>query len=147
MRKILYISVALMLTSTASFSYENTIVVSNDRGGLVLDYFDKVKKISKDDTRVELKNDCSSMCTYYLTLPKPLVCAHKNTVFMFHPLYKRDIKGNRVANYNLTTAVFKNYPNWVNDFITKQGGMQNRSVKHYIKMHYNYFKNHMNICK
>jgi hypothetical protein len=112
--------------------------VRYDRGGEVITYALEVKKIEREGTPVRIAGSCESACTLYLGLPNDQVCITPAASFHFHKPYGASSGINRSAAAMMTAQ----YPYWVNDWLSFQGGLQTQMVV----MKYDYARYFMRTC-
>jgi hypothetical protein len=77
------IAAGIFLTLSACVQPQSVHLVENDMGGLIYDRITSINMFEADkNTRVEIKGECISACTLYITLER--VCTYPNTIFGFH---------------------------------------------------------------
>lgn len=112
------ILVAAMVSQAAAFG-GSYISISHDRGGRVIEYALKVKKIKETGREVRFRGKCDSACTLYLSLPSNQICIEPGANFGFHKAYGASPRGNQIA----TGYMMKKYPGWVRSWIRQRGGL------------------------
>ena len=81
-RQILLCVVLVALGGPAIAQTSAAIVVRSDRGGMLGQRSQEIRKLRAAGQRVELRGTCLSACTMYLSLPN--VCVSASAVFGFH---------------------------------------------------------------
>ncbi len=128
----------LQATATPYYSDKKTVTIRGDRGGVLIKYALKMKKMEQRGTFVRFAGHCDSACTLYLALPRSRVCITKGAKFRFHMPYGSSAKNNRTAaNY-----MMRNYPGWVRSWIRKNGGLTSRLKT----MNYGYASRYLPAC-
>lgn len=98
------------------------VTIRGDRGGQIIDYAIKAKRIERSGQKVRFAGRCASACTLYLMLPARQTCVTRNASFGFHMPYGRSARSNKVAaNY-----MMRSYPGWVRNWIRSNGGLSRR---------------------
>ena len=112
--------------------------IYNDPGGRVSTYAKEVYRLQHNGVKIKLSGYCASACTMYLALPKEQYCLYEGTTLWFHAAYG----GSPLGNFQVTMAMFKLYPNWVQYWIMANGGLSNQTLV----MPYKYSKQFTNRC-
>jgi hypothetical protein len=92
--------------------------IGYDRGGEIITYALKMKKLERSGSSVRFSGRCDSACTLYLAL-SDRACLTRGAAFGFHLPYGSSARGNRVAAEYLV----RNYPGWVRSWIRANGGL------------------------
>lgn len=95
-------------------------VITNDRGGTVIEYALKAAEIERSGRRLVIKGRCASACTIYLRYPK--TCVTPSASLQFHAPYGASPHALRAAKAYL----LKSYPAKVRAWIARQGGLTSR---------------------
>lgn len=74
--------IALALALLVAGCSPRPIVVTQDRGGNVMERIFHVEKVRRAEQEVRIVGDCWSACTFYLSLDR--VCVSPNARFGFH---------------------------------------------------------------
>jgi hypothetical protein len=122
----------------SSESGENSVDISADSGGYVIDYAIKMFKLKEIGTRVRFTGRCDSACTLYLALPTKQTCVGEGAYFRFHSPQASTSKGIQSAQVFLQSK----YPAWVRDWIDNQGGLSTQLLT----MNYDYARQFMPRC-
>jgi hypothetical protein len=93
--------------------------IGYDRGGEIITYALRMKKLERAGSSVRFSGRCDSACTLYLALPSSKACLTHNAAFGFHLPYGASPRGNKVAAQYL----LRNYPGWVRNWINANGGL------------------------
>lgn len=117
----------------------DVITISNDRGGQLITYALRMKKLEKYGTLTRFRGSCDSACTLYLALPRAQTCLLPGATFGFHLPYGASNAGNRIAARYMQRL----YPSWVRSWIQRKGGLS-RNLK---RMDYEYASKHIRLCK
>ena len=119
------IAAALILLSPASA----TIRLTDDSGGLVVDYVERFEAARVSGEPVIIDGPCLSACTLAIgILPRGQVCATPNAVLGFHAAWQRTENGGRVTSPVATQAMFEVYPANVRKWIARRGGLSKRII-------------------
>ncbi|MEY8098185.1 hypothetical protein AB9F29_12270 [Falsihalocynthiibacter sp. S25ZX9] len=127
------------LSNKSFIPQRKVIVISRDDGGDLVNYAKRVSRARQEKDWLVFNGQCASACTLYLSLDPKQMCITKNTSFVFHAAYgaKRDV------NQWGTRYLAKQYPDWVQNWIAKRGGLSNRILR----MSYTQASKHINPCK
>ncbi len=71
---------------------------------------------------VSFNGFCDSACTLLLGLPEEQLCLNRGASFGFHLPYGSTPQSNRTA----AEFLYSQYPEWVRDWISDQGGLTSR---------------------
>lgn len=93
--------------------------IRNDRGGYVIEYALRMKKLQRSGGYVRFAGRCDSACTLFLAMPKSKSCITSGASFGFHMPFGSSSGGNAVA----AKFMMKTYPAWVRSWIRKNGGL------------------------
>lgn len=125
-------------SGVSTFAPTTAKTVRFDKGGRVVDYSLEVKRMLAEGTTVRIIGSCQSACTLYLALPGDQLCIAPGASFHFHKPYGASQRGNQVAERHMTAS----YPQWVNDWLSSQGGLQTRMLI----MDYHYARQYVPTC-
>jgi hypothetical protein len=114
-------------------------VISNDNGGSVVGYAQAVARLRGQDTLVVFNGRCASACTLFLALEDERTCIAPGASFLFHGASG----ASRDMNEWGTRFMMGQYPQWVRDWITRNGGLTNRVIR----MDYAYASRFMQTCR
>ena len=125
--------------SAAPLWRQNVVTIGSDRGGHVITYALRMKRLEKKGTPTRFRGRCDSACTLYLALPPTQTCIMPGATFGFHLPYGASQAGNRIAARYMQRA----YPSWVRSWVKSTGGLS-RTLK---RMSYAYASKHIRPCK
>lgn len=136
------LAVAVSLAPFEAHSFQlkrsDTITIRHNRGGHMLRFSIRAKKLTKQNRTVRFAGICYSACTMYLSMPSHLTCILPGATFGFHMPYGSTPRGNRIAaNY-----MMKSYPEWVRQWIRANRGLS-KNIK---TMPYDYARQYMRPC-
>jgi hypothetical protein len=115
------------------------VTIRNDRGGMIIEYAVRARKLERAGSRVRFAGSCDSACTLLLGLPRNRVCITKEASFGFHLPYGSSRNGNRAA----AEYLIRSYPSWVTSWLRANGGLTG-----WIKrMDYDRLRRHLPMCK
>lgn len=114
-------------------------MVSNDGGGDVVIYAQRVARIEAQPTLVVFNGACSSACTLFLSLPSRRTCIMPGASFQFHQAYG----ASRDMNQWGSDYLMRRYPQWVRSWIARHGGLQ----RDLIRMDYAYAARFIPTCR
>jgi hypothetical protein len=112
--------------------------IRGDKGGEVVSYALKVKRIEREGTPIRISGKCQSACTLYLSLPRDQICITPGASFSFHKPYGSSRRVNRSA----AKMMVGQYPYWVQDWLAFKGGLRTEMVV----MDYHYARYFMRTC-
>lgn len=108
------------LAEAVPFRKPNSVVnIGYDRGGEIITYAIKMKRLEESGSSVRFTGSCQSACTLYLAIPSSRACLTQGATFGFHLPYGSSPRGNKVAAQYL----LRNYPGWVRSWINANGGL------------------------
>lgn len=131
---------AVVSTQASAFPFPRPgqVTIAGDRGGQVIQYALRAKKMEKEGRQVRFAGRCASACTLYLSMSRDLTCVTPGASFGFHLPYGASPRGNRIA----TEYLMRSYPGWVRNWIRANGGLT-----HHIKtMDYSYASKYLQSC-
>lgn len=137
------VATATVLLSTVTAdaflgSGSSAYTIRGDRGGQIITYALRMKKMERAGNDVRFAGRCSSACTLFLALPRSRVCITPSASFGFHLPYGASAKGNRFARDYLVSK----YPAWVRAWIARNGGLTNNMKT----MDYAFAAKHLPAC-
>lgn len=124
MRAIFW-ALALLLLSGAAEAKQYRVIISNDDGGDPTVYLDRAKR---RDLLLELRGECNSACTMYLSNPR--TCVHPDAILGFHAAYyvgsvspseRKNLQ--RWNDYSVSL-----YPLKVQKWLLKNGGLSKKML-------------------
>ena len=116
----------------------NSVSISNNSGGVIVQYVLKAAAYEEAGTLVKFSGRCDSSCTLFLSLPQKQTCISPGAYFRFHSPSAKNARAIRVAQ----AFLMKKYPGWVRNWIYGQGGLS----KQLIKMDYAYASRFIASC-
>lgn len=131
--------VPMQSTAAPFYTPNHVVTIRGDRGGVMLKYALRVKKLERRGSLVRLGGRCDSACTLYLGMPSKQVCLLPGATFRFHKPYGSTKRNNQVA----ADFMMRNYPSWVRAWINSKGGLT-RGLK---TMRYDYAVKHIRPCE
>jgi len=127
-----------MGSAMSTFDGFGAKTIRADKGGEVVTYALKVKRLERDGTPVRISGKCESACTLYLSLPENQICISRDASFSFHKPYGSSRRVNRSA----ANMMVSEYPLWVQDWLAFNGGLRTEMVV----MDYDYARYFMRTC-
>jgi len=122
---IVLVSAAVLFGASQSNS---DVVIKNDRGGDVLQYFAKYEYLQVRGERVVIDGDCLSACTLVLGLvAEDHRCFTKKARFGFHAAWDESGKAH-VVNPIGTTIFLSTYPPEILEWINDHGGLTSKVI-------------------
>jgi len=98
------------------------VLIKNDRGGDVLEYYAKYQALRSRGERVVVDGDCLSACTLVLILPSDQRCFTRRARLGFHAAW--DEAGTGTVQNPVGTAIFMSaYPPEILRWINRRGGL------------------------
>lgn len=125
-------------THAAEPSRSNTIIISHDQGGDIVNYAQRVSRAKHSNAQVRFQGKCQSACTMFLALPAHQTCIAPGASFSFHRAYGASNEMNAWG----TQYLLKSYPVWVASWIQRNGGLK----RNLIHMDYAYASQHIPSC-
>ncbi|MBX9846971.1 MAG: hypothetical protein K2Z80_34705 [Xanthobacteraceae bacterium] len=96
-------------------------------GGPVVPYVQLFEAVRKSGERVIIDGPCFSACTLVLSIvPENRVCATRRAVLGFHAARLLDGRGRLHAEPRATRIVLETYPEAVQQWIRRRGGLASR---------------------
>lgn len=126
------------LISGQALSAQPPLQIAGDKGGQIIKYALKVKKVERSARSVEFAGSCDSACTLYLSLPNSQTCIMQGASFGFHLPYGASSSGNKIA----LDYMWRSYPTWVRSWIRSQGGLSGNLII----MEYSFASRHLDKC-
>jgi len=119
---LLHASLASALVFTNAERSQAAVVIKNDRGGDVLEYYAKYQALRSRGERVVVDGDCLSACTLVLSLPNDQRCFTRRARLGFHAAW--DEAGAGTVQNPVGTAIFMfAYPPEILRWIGRHGGL------------------------
>ena len=110
----------MFFAADTAFAQASAYIVRNDRGGIVGDRAEEIRRLKSTGRRVEIQGDiCLSSCTMYLGAGD--VCVNPNTRFGFHgPSYYGKPLPPEYFDY-WSDVIAEHYPKPVRDWFMQTG--------------------------
>lgn len=103
--------------------------IFGSRGGPVVPYVELFEAIRDSGERVIIDGPCLSACTLVLSmLPRERICVTRRAVLGFHAARSIDAAGRSYAEPEATKVVLEAYPQPVQDWIRRHGGLTSRVI-------------------
>jgi hypothetical protein len=120
-RTTLYAALLLALASTQASA---TVRISNDPGGQIGPYLDKLNSIRSSGENVVIDGPCLSACTMILgVIPRDRICVTRRAQLGFHAAWNPGEHGRRVVSVAGTEVLWDIYPQHIRRWISKRGGL------------------------
>ncbi len=125
---LLLVSLAFAWVFCSAGQSKSEVLIKNDRGGDVLQYFAKYQYLQARGVRVVIDEDCLSACTMVLGLiAKNQRCFTRKARFGFHAAW--DEFGKTQVENPIGTAIFLSvYPPEILQWISKHGGLTSKVI-------------------
>ena len=123
---LLLISLALAWAFCGAQPSQSEVIIKNDRGGDVLEYYAKYQALQSRGERVVIDGDCLSACTLVLGLiAKEQRCFTRRARLGFHAAW--DESGKTQVRNAIGTAIFlSTYPAEIQQWLGKHGGLTSK---------------------
>jgi len=115
--------VAMMLALAVSPA-SATKRISDDPGGQLGPYLQKLAVLRSSGEQVVIDGKCLSACTMVLgVIPHDHICVTSRAQLGFHAAWRPDESGRQVTSREGTELLMDNYPPQVRDWISRRGGL------------------------
>lgn len=114
-------------------------LISNDNGGDIITYAQRVAQVRSQPTLVVFNGTCASACTLFLSLSPTRTCIMPGASFLFHRAYG----ASRDMNQWGSDYMMRQYPQWVQAWIAQRGGLR----RDLMRMDYAYASRFMPTCR
>lgn len=118
---------------------QGVYLISDDRGGDLITYAQRVKRVRSESKLVAFNGTCSSACTLYLSLSPTRICIMPGASFQFHRAYG----ASREMNQWGSDYLIRQYPKWVQTWIAQRGGLRSGLMR----MKYSYASQFLRTCR
>jgi hypothetical protein len=119
--------VAIML-ATAVSPASATKRISDDPGGQLGPYLQKLAALKSSGEQVVIDGKCLSACTMVLgVIPRNHICVTSKAQLGFHAAWRPEA-GRQVTSREGTELMMDNYPQEVRDWIARRGGLSPRMI-------------------
>lgn len=106
-----------------------TVRISEDRGGQIGQYLQKLALLRSSGQRVVIDGNCLSACTLLLgMIPRNRVCATSRARLGFHAAWMPDADGRPVTSAMGTRALWDRYPSGIKHWIRRHGGLSRKMI-------------------
>jgi hypothetical protein len=120
-RAVLGAAILLALISTPGSA---TVRISNDPGGQIGPYLDKLNSIRASGENVVIDGPCLSACTMLLgVIPRNRICVTRRAQLGFHAAWNPAGNGRRVVSTAGTEVLWEKYPPHIRSWLTRRGGL------------------------
>lgn len=103
--------------------------ISNDAGGQIGPYLDKLASLRSSGQSVVIDGPCLSACTLLLgIIPRERICVTPRARLGFHAAWKPDANGNKRLSREGTRALWDIYPSNVRAWLSRHGGLKPKMV-------------------
>jgi hypothetical protein len=121
--------VAIMVTMAAVSPASATMRISEDRGGQLGPYLQRLAALRSSGEQVVIDGRCLSACTMVLgVIPRDHICVTPRAQLGFHAAWRPDETGRQVTSLEGTQLLMDNYPQQVREWIARRGGLSPRMV-------------------
>jgi hypothetical protein len=98
--------------------------ISDDPGGQLGPYLQKLAALRSSGEQVVIDGKCLSACTMVLgVIPHDHICVTSKAQLGFHAAWRPDDAGRQVTSREGTELLMDNYPQQVRDWIARRGGL------------------------
>ncbi len=98
--------------------------ISNDPGGQIGPYLEKLASIKSSGEKVVIDGPCLSACTMLLgVIPRDRICVTHRAQLGFHAAWNPDGNGGRVVSAAGTEVLWEIYPAHIRRWISRRGGL------------------------
>lgn len=119
MMKKLVLATILLWTLPA-----NALTITDDKGGLIPMYVQKMQQAAYMGERVVIDGNCLSACTMMLgIIPPQNMCATPRAVFGFHSAFTPSPTGQKINYPPGTWEMVSHYPPSIRSWIKRHGGL------------------------
>jgi hypothetical protein len=116
--------VAAMMLAMAVSPASATKRISDDPGGQLGPYLQKLAALRSSGEQVVIDGKCLSACTMVLgVIPRDHICVTSKAQLGFHAAWRPDEAGRQVTSREGTELLMDNYPQQVRDWISRRGGL------------------------
>jgi hypothetical protein len=103
--------------------------ITGDRGGQIGHYLETFATLRSSGERVVVDGNCLSACTLVLgVVPREHICATRHARFGFHAAWVPGANGRPVTSQAGTQALWDTYPDSVQRWITRHGGLSRHMI-------------------
>lgn len=118
-----------VLAVLASQPASAVVRISNDAGGQIGPYLDRLASLRSSGQSVVIDGPCLSACTLLLgIIPQERICVTPRAKLGFHAAWKPDANGNKRLSREGTRALWDIYPSHVRAWLARRGGLKPKMV-------------------
>jgi hypothetical protein len=115
--------IAAMMLAVAVSPASATKRISDDPGGQLGPYLQKLAVLRSSGEQVVIDGKCLSACTMVLgVIPRDHICVTSKAQLGFHAAWRPEA-GRQVTSLEGTELLMDNYPQQVRDWIARRGGL------------------------
>lgn len=112
------------VTALAIWPASAAMHVTNDRGGQLGPYLDRLTQLVNSGQHVAIDGPCLSACTLLLgVIPHERLCVTHRARLGFHAAWRPDEAGRQVTSPEGTQLMMTIYPQEIRDWIARHGGL------------------------
>jgi hypothetical protein len=121
--------IVAIMTAMAVSPAAATKRISDDPGGQLGPYLQKLAVLRSSGEQVVIDGRCLSACTMVLgAIPRDHICVTSRAQLGFHAAWRPDESGRQVASREGTELLMDNYPQQVRDWIARRGGLSPKMI-------------------
>ncbi len=118
-----------VLAVLASQPASAVVRISNDAGGQIGPYLDRLVSLRSSGQSVVIDGPCLSACTLLLgIIPRDRICVTPRARLGFHAAWKPDANGNKRLSREGTRALWDIYPSKIRSWLSRRGGLKPKMV-------------------
>jgi hypothetical protein len=115
------------LVTASALPCSATVWITNDRGGEIGPYLDRLETLRKSGQNVVIDGPCLSACTMVLgVIPRDHLCVTSRARLGFHAAWRPDEAGRQIVSPDGTDLLMNAYPQEIRDWIARRGGLSPR---------------------
>jgi hypothetical protein len=123
------ILVGAAVTVLAIWPASATMRITNNGGGEIGPYLDRLTQLLNSGQRVAIDGPCLSACTLLLgVIPRERLCVTRRARFGFHAAWRPNEAGLQVTSPEGTQLMMTIYPQEIRDWISRHGGLTPRMM-------------------
>jgi hypothetical protein len=123
-KSLITLCLAAILVGAASGKTAPVVLITDDEGGNIGEYWARFVAIRDAGQQVEIDGKCFSACTMVLGIvPQNRICVTENALLGFHAAYRPGILGFKVINEPATRTLLSFYPDQIRQWIASSGGL------------------------
>jgi hypothetical protein len=123
-KSLITLWLAVILVGAASGKTAPVVLITDDEGGNIGEYWARFVAIRDAGEQVEIDGKCFSACTMVLGIvPQNRICVTENALLGFHAAYRPGLLGFKVINEPATRTLLSFYPDQIRQWIASNGGL------------------------